>query len=490
MTLDTVDEEPPTSPIDRATAALTAIALRVEEPFASAVVRARGESPDALFDVWQTRDLGTLQSRMRYRWDYSHLRCPIPAWAGAKESWRAWRGAEQPLLDEDPLSFAERLSLPILIAENAELLLETDGARAASLFDEAEPIFRYDLSRAIQATHSWSDTFALFCLVRRPRALARLHPFAVAIGASYATLAQRAGGVVVGTRFPLHDLKLPSASAHLASGLLALGMNLELVATLVAFVAGAQEASGGWGDPKGDPDVLTTLACASLVSSVDPDFDPTTAAAFFAAHQDSSGFFRALGPEAPWLTGEIRALLRALAGPFAARFQWPHLPDANRDHKTRLPFYAHYSDIARLFGALPGLGRAPLDLAFIDLAGFRAFNNAYGQDMGDAVLAAFAEELASLPEARAIRDGGDEFLVVGAPTRTPLGDDLDRLRHAWPARFRTRFGDSAPPVAPRILITKTRGASLVQAREELGRRIGQMKHATPTPGPEGALQIV
>jgi hypothetical protein len=87
-----------------------------------------------------------------------------------------------------------------------------------------------------------------------------------------------------------------------------------------------------------------------------------------------------------------------------------------------------------------------------------------------------------------VRDGGDEFLVVGAPTRTGLAEALDAFRRAWPARFRARFGEGAP-VASRILVTAGSGGELRAMREQLGRSLAPLKHA-PTPGPEGMLVTV
>ncbi len=479
--------------IARAARALHSLgATPPSEPLAPVILRARaalGAPVDrpALFAYWRGRDPGSITSSMRYRWDLSHKRCVLPSYAGAPETWRAWRPLEQPLLEKDPFEFEERLTVPILIAECAELLLESEGEDAKELFAEAEPVFRRDLAFYIQAAHAWADTFALARIARRPRALARLYPLAVAIAVSYAGLADRAGGRVLGTRFPLHDVALVSASAQLASGLVALGMSLDLVARLLAFVAGERRASGAWGDGKGPDDVMTTLAAASLLARLDPGFDPAPTAAYFAKQQRPDGWFRALGPEAPWLTAEIRAWLVDASRPFSDRFEWPYVPDFNLDHKTRVPFFAAFSELARFFGALEGLAAARVDLAFLDLAGFRAFNNAYGQEMGDAVLAAFAAELAKTPSARTIRDGGDEFLVVGAPTRGGLEGDLDAFRRAWPRAFRARFGADAPPVAPRILVTETRGGNLSSVREMLGRRVGTLKHDAPNPGEEGVL---
>lgn len=183
-------------------------------------------------------------------------------------------------------------------------------------------------------------------------------------------------------------------------------------------------------------------------------------------------------------------LFDAAARPFAERFRFPSVPLANLDRKTSLPFYAFYDDIAHLFAELSGLAGATVPVAFLDLAGFGAFNNAFGQDLGDGVLAAIARELDAVPFARAVRDGGDEFIVVGAPSRSNLARDLDAMRAAWPARFRAAFGADVPPVAPRILVTETPGRSLREAREKLGRSMGTVKATAKSPPPEGVLARV
>jgi GGDEF domain-containing protein len=199
------------------------------------------------------------------------------------------------------------------------------------------------------------------------------------------------------------------------------------------------------------------------------------------------GLWRAFGPEAPWLTLEVLELMASLERSFAERFRFPFLPDVNRDHKTKLPFFAYFADLCRLFRALPGLSRTRTDLAFIDLIGFRAFNNAYGQERGDDVLRAFADALRTLPAARAIRDGGDEFLVVGAPGRSGLRADLESFRAEWPVRFLAHFGQGVPPVAPRILVARARGGSLTEAREHLGRAITSLKDRSGPDDPKGIL---
>jgi GGDEF domain-containing protein len=372
----------------------------------------------------------------------------------------------------------------VVLAENAELLAlvaEGGDALAEDLLAEAAPVLRRDFAGFVQALDPWQDTFALWCLTRRLRALLLLHPLAVAIATCYAA----APGPVLGTRFPFHRQPLVSASAQLASSLLSLGLDLDLVAELVDFVAGERLPSGGWGDATDEADVLTTLVAADLMVRIDPSFDFGPTRELLEGMQGRDDLWRAIGPEAPWLSAEVVTLLLAARQPFALRFRWPYLPPANRDHKTKLPFYAYFAELGRLFAALPGLRGATVELGFIDLVGFRAFNNAYGQERGDEVLRAFAQELEGIDAVRAIRDGGDEFILVAAPERRGLKNALDGFRRDWPDRFRERFGADVPPVAPRILVGHTRGKGLISAREELGKRITTLKHAEA--GPEGVM---
>jgi GGDEF domain-containing protein len=481
--------------VESARRALLALPGAPDDLLASVVLRARGvldadADPRPLLTFWSSREIGSITGSMRYRWDLSHRRCPTPPYAGRETAWRTWRPAEQTLVEKDPFAFEERLTIPILVAETCDLLAslaDAGDATAAQLFHEADPVFRRDLASAVQAQHTWTDTFALYCLVRRPRALARMHPLAIAIASTYAGAAERADGVALGTRFPFHEVPLASATAQLAAGLVALGMELELVSKLVARVRAWQRPSGAWGDGDGPDDPMTTLVAADLLAHLDPSLDCDVVLAAVARMQSDDGLFRALGPDAPWLTLGLVELARACERTFAQRFRWPHLPHANKDRKTGLPFFAYFVDLATLFSDLPGLAAATTDAAFVDLAGFGAFNNKYGQDLGDAVLRAFAEEIDQLEAARVIRDGGDEFLIVGAPERTGLARDLDAFRKRWPARFRARFGDDAPPVAPRILVGRTKCGALRGAREDLGREIGGLKLEAAKPGPEGIL---
>jgi GGDEF domain-containing protein len=466
------------------------------EPYAATILRARraagtGGDARALLTYWDSVHPGSEIGTTRYRWLVSHGHVEIPRWAGPPDAWTPWRPAEQGLVD--PFDFEARLSIPAIVTDCGELLAELANgpdaelaARAQLRLTEAIPVMRREFARFVTASHAWSDTFALWCLARRPRLFERLQPLALAIATIYAATAGAEGGVVRGTRFPFHLTPLASASAQLAAALLALGEELPLAGSLVDFVVHARRANGGWGDGDGPADVLTTLVAFELLLHVDPTFDPAPTVTFLDSQQREDGTWRCHGPEIPWLTAAIADALESASGAFADRFRWPHAPAANRDQKTRLPFFAWFDLLARLFAALPGLATAQTDVAFLDLAGFRAFNNGHGQDAGDAVLAAFATELTRLAAARPIRDGGDEFLVLGAPGRAGLAQDLETFRRAWPAAFRARFGADVPTVAARILVTRTRGADLRQARERLGRTIGTLKHRD-APGPEGLL---
>lgn len=487
-----------TDPLTRARAALAHVEIDPASPFAAANVNARrsvGAPMDFgwLIGEWKKRQPGGIISRTRYRWDTSHEYCALPPYSPPVSMWRAWHEAEQEALERKPFVFEERISLPVLIAEACELLSEMasgDGPNSAiaeELLFETEPVFRHDLAVKVLAGHAWTDTFALFALVRTPQAFERLWPLILALTTTYADLAGRTQGIVLGTRFPFHEKPLASASAHLAAALLRLNMDVPVLARLIAFVRGEMTAEGSWGDAGGLPDVLTTFAAADLLLHVDPSFEPEATLRFFAERQEASGFWRALGPEAAWLTAGIARWIAALSLDFGERFRWPVSLEASRDRKTGLPFFAYFDDLSRLFADLPGIACGEVDLAFIDLAGFRGFNNAHGQQLGDAVLAVFASELRALPGTAAIRDGGDEFLIVGAPTRRALASDLDAFRRAWPRVFRDRFGDAPQVVAPRILVHRTRADALLEARETLGRAIGEVKYTAGRPGPEGIL---
>jgi GGDEF domain-containing protein len=156
-----------------------------------------------------------------------------------------------------------------------------------------------------------------------------------------------------------------------------------------------------------------------------------------------------------------------------------------RDRHTQIPGYGHFLDLDRVLGELP-VASEPIDVAFVDVAGFGAWNTAHGQVAGDEVLTLLAATLDEIPAARVIRDGGDEFLVIGAPRRDAMDSHLQSLLDAWPTRWAAAFG-SLPIVSPRMVVMAARAGDLRSARERLGRSIGDLKVLAPDPGPHGIL---
>src|SRR5690606_36581126 len=140
------------------------------------------------------------------------------------------------------------------------------------------------------------------------RALKHLHPFAIAIATSYIDVA-RPSGLIVGERYPYHSTPLVSASAMLAAGLHALELELETLASLTSAIAAAQWANGAWGDDPDEPDIVSTLVSARLLSGLDPAFEPHSVLPYFHSTQWADGHWRALGPDAPWLTSQVLELL-------------------------------------------------------------------------------------------------------------------------------------------------------------------------------------
>jgi GGDEF domain-containing protein len=445
-----------------------------------------------LLETWTLR-ASRETGAARYPWAVSPRFCdPFPAWIPPRSTWRPERPRDLAAFVAEPglgARFADRLVEAPIVADTAEFLATAAAADdgraplARTILDEQLRKLRRDAASWSQELHASGDTWALAALARRPAALGLLYPFALATAEEYAASAIAAGDIVRGTRFPFHGVPLASASAALASGLVALGIHPKLTGRIVARVLELQQPDGGWGDD-GPSDLLTTLLVARLVGALDPRYDPLPAARYVACRQRSDGWWHALGPETAWLTVEIVEWLLGATRPFAERFAWPHLATVNRDRRTGLPSFAYFADVQRLFAEVPGLRTAPVELAFIDLAGFGAFNNRFGMAMGDAALRAFAQALDRDPGSITIRDGGDEFIVVGAPTGRGLPERLRAFRAAWPDEFRRRF-PGAEAVAPRILTAETTGAELVAARDALGRLIAELKARSRAVGQEG-----
>lgn len=458
------------------------------DPLAAFFVRARrhfGEEfePEALIAHWASRSVGTLAGSDRYRWELTHKRgTGIPPYAGPPPTWQAWRASEAAVVQRDTFAFEESLLGPIVSFESAELLADSPASMGASaLLQEAEPVLRRDFAQYALERNPWADTFPAWCLARYPNTFRSLRSVLVAVVETYAARARRREGIVFGTRFPFHDRPLVSASAQLALSSLTLGCHFDVAARVLAFVAAQRRPDGGWGDADDPSDLLTTLVALDLLSHFDPEFDPVPTAKFLKRHQRPDGFWRAFGPEAPWLTAMVVEQLQDLERPFAKRFRFPREQADNLDRKTGLPSFAYFAELSRLFSEMPGLATANVELGFIDLIGFRAFNNRYGQARGDEVLRLFAEGLSSSESMCSVRDGGDEFLLLGAPGGDALERAIGGIQRDWPARFHARFGAEASPVLARALVARSRGANVLAAREELGRAIGELKTVESDP---------
>jgi GGDEF domain-containing protein len=451
-----------------------------------------------LLSAWKAQAAGGPDHARRFPWTLGRDALPSsPATEAPDGRGALWRSRERDWLDRGPTAFAHRLLAPIAIAENLEFLyrLTTDANpqaadTATEILRDIQPLAEGDIADYIRGDDPWRDTFALWQLSRRPAALDLLRELALAIAMRAGTLASRLAGLPCGLRFPFEAVPLVSASAHLGLGLWALGYRPMLLPGLIEFVASREHRSGGWGDDGQPTDVLTTLAVAELLGSLDPSYAPAATVDFFVRHQESSGWWRALDPEVPWLTGAVATWLDTADRPFHERFAWPHYARTDLDRKTGIPGFAAFDALDRLFRTLPGIGAAPIEMAFADLAGFRAFNNLCGQETGDVVLRLFAGHLKTIPGALAIRDGGDEFLVVGAPTRPHLADAIDDCRAAWPDLFRARFGSDVPMVEPRFVVGFAEGRRIAELRERLGREIGLTKNEPLLGDGRGLLRVV
>ncbi len=465
-------------------------------PFRPAILRwaasnGRPVDPLPLLESLESNRIGGRRGSRRYRWSF-----PVAGWIELDERLR-WRPAEREWVERHGAEHAARLWVPPVLVEHVELLdrlgrgggaTGTDVAtRARALLSEALPAIEDDVAQRIAGVDAWGDTFLLWAFARRPRALARVPGLVSAIASRYAARAARTGGLVHGRSFPFFDVPMPSATAHLAAAAARTGEGLDLVARAVEWLRAEQRPDGGWGDPRQPSDPLTTLAVAELLGLLDASFDPASVLEVMESQLGERDARPVLvGPEWPWLAAEILAFAAWSGRPFRERFRWPHVPRWMTDARVGVPRYEAYLVDARLFAEVPGLARLPVECAFIDLAGFGAWNSVHGQAAGDELLALLAGELRRIPESRTIRDGGDEFLVLGAPMADGLRARLRAMFARWPDVSRERFPE-LPVVPLRAVIGHGPGGELRPLRELLGIAIGAAKVEHQSPPPEGVV---
>ena len=99
-----------------------------------------------------------------------------------------WRMRERDWLDREPTAFAQRLTRPIAIAASIDFLRtltedpNSEMARTAGeILRDVQPLVEGEIADFIRGEDPWRDTFALWQLTRRPKALELLRELALAI---------------------------------------------------------------------------------------------------------------------------------------------------------------------------------------------------------------------------------------------------------------------------------------------------------------------
>ena len=464
----------------------------IDDPFRPAVLRwaaarALPADHDAVLAQLEAARPGGRGQR-RFRW-----RLPVGSWIPLEQRLR-WRPAEAEQAGRYPNEHAGRLWLAPVATEHlawlAEVAKDADpvrAARATALLHEAMPTIEDIVAGAVAGADPWADTYLLWSFVRQPVALAPIRGLVTALAARYAARVARTGGIVRGRTYPFFDQPMVSATAHLATASAALGEGVGWVNRQLAFLEAERRPDGGWGDPRQPSDMLTTIAAARLLGSIDPSFDPVSAVGPLRAMAAASGPRPSLiGPEWPWLAVELARFEAWAPLAFTERFRWPNVAQSVIDPKFGVPRYEGYLMLADLFAAVPALGRGRTSIAFMDLAGFGKWNKDHGQQRGDDLLALLTSHLRKIPSSRTIRDGGDEFLVVGAPGTVDLEAKLASFCAAWPEIQRSALA-GLPVVRLRIAIEDEPADKLREARERLGVSIGKVKEDHPHPPEEGVI---
>lgn len=326
------------------------------------------------------------------------------------------------------------------------------------------------------------DLLAVRELVAAPRSLDLSWLLAAAIAFRYGQRCRGNGGILVSAA----STPMTLANACLALVLWRLRVYPTIVPQLLSSTSIAADNAGAWLGDDGEMDLLTTIVAAEVLSTLDPDFDPWPTTAALLRRQRPSGTWHDDRVPDVWLTREVVAWLRSVSRPFSERFRWPGVTLLDRDRRTGLPTPGYFVDLERAVTQVAGLRGSTMDLAFVDLAGFGKFNNGFGQAKGDEVIAAFGRALDRVELTQTVRDGGDEFVVMGPPGRRGLTERMSKFGRDWAAEFRDRFGTNVDAVAPRIVVAEGQPASgLAAVRERLGRSIAEAKRAAVDVPPTG-----
>jgi len=478
------------SPDERGTCVGTAMkpswdVVSVEDPYFASAIRAIEQTGGHVDRVAITtglldRALGGASGSRRYRWDLPFLDANAAKRVARfrPREWAAWN------TKFDPRTYASRLFLPTVLAPTIDWLAElSDGSDAVTeadvLLAEAAPRIADDLANHVTGRDAWGDTFALATFCRYPRVLSLTSDLVTAICARYVGVAARHEGLVVGRHYPFHDIPLPSACGHVATAIATLGIGMRHLPGLLRFLTHQRRADGGWGDPEQESDLLTTLTAARLLATLDPTFDPADAAVFIEAEVRERGF-AIIGPERRWVENEVASFQRLVARPFSDRFAWPHVPVWALDRNIAVPRFDAFVDLADLLSQVPGLAESAIELAFVDLANFGHWNTQFGQAAGDELLRFLVAQLRAIEGARVYRDGGDEFLLVGAPGRTGIAASLREFAGTWTSRW-AAHRPGTPAAQPRAVVAIGRAHELRDLRETLGRAIGDVKARFPNP---------
>jgi hypothetical protein len=446
----------------------------------------------SLLDGWARRGIGPADGPNRYPWE-------VPRAGFHPEAAQRWRAWDADLKADDLERWAAGFFLPAVLGDTLEWLEAVTTPQARASADDLIRLVRRrvdaDLAQRVADHEPWSGTFALSVLTARPRTLERFHPMLTALLMRHVADARDDRGAVLGARFPLFGRPLVGPTAQLGRGAVAIGQGLELLGGFVDFLTDEQRHDGGWGE-KGQPtDLLTTLSAASFLASIDPAFDPHTPLDAIAASPEASRGWSVMDPrDASFVAAEVAAYVDAEALPFADRFRWPHVPVWFLDPHCGLPRFGAFQDLATLVSAVTALADARFEVAFLDLADFGRWNKDYGQAAGDDVLRFFGRFLREIPLSRVIQDGGDEILVVGAPGRTGLLEDIRTHfdggdgSAGWPVRFAGRFPGKPCVPARGVVVNEGSGSELLSMRDRGGRLIGPMKATVArTPPPEGVF---